>query len=126
MFSYPSSTAAISSPHFANAEEKAKTASPVCLCPHPIAPSGVDLVEIINHPANQCRLKDLTHALTIRDISFECEGDGPIAQHPGFPGAVRQVIGSELIKTASREALAGLPCPWNPACGLHVEVAREI
>jgi hypothetical protein len=58
--------------------------------------------------------------ITIRDIILECEGDGPLAQHPAFPGAVRQTIGTQLMQTASREALAGLPCPWSPACGFQV------
>ena len=93
---------------------------PTRLSAPPIAPSGVDLHAILRSPEGRCDLDSFVTALSIRDIHFECEGDGPLAQHPAFPGAVRQGIGSELMKTASREALAGLPCPWTPACGMHV------
>ena len=85
-----------------------------------VAPSGVELQRLVTSPESECGLEDFASALTIRDVIFECEGDGSMAQHPGFPGAVRQVIGSELMKTASREALGGVPCAWGPACGLHV------
>lgn len=90
------------------------------LAPPAIAPTGVELDHILAHPQGQCDLESLAAAISIQDLSFECEGDGQLALHPAFPAAVRQVIGSELMATASREALAGLPCPWAPACGLHV------
>ncbi|PLW75017.1 hypothetical protein [Cohaesibacter celericrescens] len=93
---------------------------PVYLTAPPIAPSGVELQHLISAPETECDLEALARAITIQDIIFECEGDGPMAQHPGFPGAIRQVIGSELMKTASKEALGGVACPWGPACGLHV------
>ncbi|WP_316859335.1 hypothetical protein [uncultured Cohaesibacter sp.] len=93
---------------------------PTLLTAPAIAPSGHELRQLVSSPDTLCDLETFAHALTVRDIIFECEGDGPLAQHPGFPGAVRQAIGSELIATASREALAGLPCPWSPACGLQV------
>ncbi|WP_096173626.1 hypothetical protein [Cohaesibacter sp. ES.047] len=85
-----------------------------------IGPSGVELDSFVRMPALEGQLCDLAHSLLVRDIVFECEGEGAMAQLPSFPAAVRQVIGTELMKTASREALAGLPCPWTPACGLHV------
>ncbi len=90
------------------------------LTPTPIAPSGVELDYLLAHPQGTCDLESLASAINIQDLCFECEGDGQLAQHPALPAAVRQVIGSELMTTASREALAGLPCPWGPACGLHV------
>ncbi|TLP45611.1 hypothetical protein FDK21_12770 [Cohaesibacter sp. CAU 1516] len=90
------------------------------LTPPAIAPSGVELTHLLAHPQGQCDLEGLAAAISMQDLAFECEGDGQLAQHPAFPAAVRQVIGSELMSTASREALAGLPCPWGPACGLHV------
>lgn len=86
----------------------------------PIAPSGVELDHILANPQSRCDLETLAAAISIQDLIFECEGDGQLAHHPAFPAAVRQVIGSELMTTASREALAGMPCPWGPACGLHV------
>ena len=94
--------------------------SPVYLTPPPIAPSGTDLSNLLRAPETQCDLDAFCTALSVRDVIFECEGDGPMAQHPGFPAAVRQVIGAELMKSASQEALGGLDCPWTPACGLHV------
>nr|WP_321445405.1 hypothetical protein [uncultured Cohaesibacter sp.] len=95
------------------------------LTPSPIAPSGVELDHLLAHPQSACDLESLAAAINIQDLSFECEGDGQLAQHPALPAAVRQVIGSELMTTASREALAGLPCPWGPACGLHVFFNRQ-
>ena len=86
----------------------------------PIAPTGNALQAMISSPEKECTLEDFLPALSVRDILFECEGDGPLAQHPAFPGAIRQVIGTELMTTASREALGGLACPWEPACGMHV------
>ena len=86
----------------------------------PIAPSGVELDHMLSHPQARCDLETLCAAISIQDLVFECEGDGQLAHHPAFPAAVRQVIGSELMTTASREALAGVACPWGPACGLHV------
>ena len=85
-----------------------------------IGPTGVELNSFASAPSISGGLSDLAHSLLVRDIQFECEGEGTMAQLPAFPAAVRQVIGTELMKTASREALAGLPCPWSPACGLHV------
>nr|WP_319516028.1 hypothetical protein [uncultured Cohaesibacter sp.] len=94
--------------------------NPTFLFAPAIAPTGNDLHQLMRDPASVCSFEQFLTSLTVRDITFECEGDGPLAQHPGFPGAVRQAIGSQLMKTASREALAGLPCPWGPACGFQV------
>ncbi|WP_321449100.1 hypothetical protein [uncultured Cohaesibacter sp.] len=94
--------------------------NPTFLFAPAIAPTGSDLHHLMEDPASVCSFEQFLTSLTVRDITFECEGDGPLAQHPGFPGAVRQAIGSQLMKTASREALAGLPCPWGPACGFQV------
>ena len=94
--------------------------NPTFLFAPAIAPTGNDLQHLIHDTESNCSFEQLVRSLTVRDIIFECEGDGPLAQHPGFPGAVRQAIGSQLMKTASREALAGLPCPWGPACGFQV------
>ena len=96
------------------------TLSPTFLFAPAIAPTGNDLLHLLARPESDCGFDHFLQSLTIRDITFECEGDGPQAQHPGFPGAVRQAIGSQLMKTASREALAGLPCPWGPASGFQV------
>nr|WP_321458180.1 CRISPR system precrRNA processing endoribonuclease RAMP protein Cas6 [uncultured Cohaesibacter sp.] len=95
---------------------------PTFLSAPAIAPTGGELQQLIKAPDSQGTLDTFLQSLTVRDIIFECEGDGPLAQHPGFPGAVRQAIGSQLMKTASREALAGLPCPWSPACGFQIFV----
>ncbi len=93
---------------------------PTVLTAPAIAPTGTELQQLTRQAAIGCSFANLMQSITIRDIILECEGDGPLAQHPAFPGAVRQAIGSQLMQTASREALAGLPCPWSPACGFQV------
>nr|WP_319483967.1 CRISPR system precrRNA processing endoribonuclease RAMP protein Cas6 [uncultured Cohaesibacter sp.] len=93
---------------------------PTVLTAPAIAPSGIELQQLTRQATIGCSFDSFIQNLTIRDIILECEGDGPLAQHPAFPGAVRQAIGSQLMQTASREALAGLPCPWSPACGFQV------
>ena len=105
---------------FSATDHASVTQAPTFLFAPAIAPTGVDLKHLLQEAENGASFERFLQSLTIRDIIFECEGDGPLAQHPGFPGAVRQAIGSQLMKTASREALAGLPCPWSPACGFQV------
>lgn len=53
-------------------------------------------------------------------VAVRLRGAGHFAAHPRFIGKIRGALGDELKQTASEEARAGKPCPWQPPCAFDI------
>jgi hypothetical protein len=53
-------------------------------------------------------------------ITAVCPRPAWLTDAPNLPKLVRGALGRELHRTASPEAAAEQPCPWNPPCTLDV------
>ncbi|WP_444429480.1 CRISPR system precrRNA processing endoribonuclease RAMP protein Cas6 [Rhodobacter capsulatus] len=61
-------------------------------------------------------LKDFLPALCARDLVVQIAGHGGLAAGTATLGRVRGAMGHALALSASPEALAGAPCPYDPPC----------
>lgn len=61
-------------------------------------------------------LKDLSAQLVIHDLMVTVAGHRGALKSPALLGKVRGAMGRALALSASPEALAGQPCPYDPPC----------
>lgn len=61
-------------------------------------------------------LTDFLPALCARDLVVQIAGHGGLAAGTATLGRVRGAMGHALALSASPEALAGAPCPYDPPC----------
>lgn len=61
-------------------------------------------------------LMDLAPRLCLHDLSVTVAGHAALASSPALLGRVRGAMGHALARSASPEALAGAPCPYDPPC----------
>gem|GEM_PF-965859 len=52
-------------------------------------------------------------------VRFRLPGLAPLITDAGLPGRIRGAFGERLMTSASSEALAGQPCPWDPPCAFE-------
>ncbi|MDR7127515.1 hypothetical protein [Pseudotabrizicola sp. 4114] len=61
-------------------------------------------------------LTDFARRLVIQDLSVTVGGYAEVLKSPALLGRVRGAMGHSLALSASPEALAGQPCPYDPPC----------
>ncbi len=53
-------------------------------------------------------------------ITARCDGGAELARDSAMAARLRGALGRQLTMSASPQALAGAPCPWQPPCALDV------
>jgi hypothetical protein len=76
-------------------------------------------------PARRLDLAALTAAWFTSCVELRCRDVAGLARDPAVPGKLRGALGAALAMTASTEARAGHPCPWQPPCALDVLFRRQ-
>ena len=71
-------------------------------------------------PSRVLSLEDLAREWTAARVTVRIGGYGVLAHDLVLLRRVRGGLGRVLMRSASAEALAGRPCPWDPPCGLDV------
>ena len=63
-----------------------------------------------------------------RDVTvvLRLQGAGMLAADPAFGGNLRRSLGGALMRSASDQAQARVPCPWQPPCALDVFYREQI
>lgn len=82
-------------------------------------PKG-EIGQRLDHPAEAISLPDLAARWFSATASFTLPGLAVFMQDAGLLGRIRGAFGERLADSASREALAGAPCPWIPPCAFEV------
>jgi hypothetical protein len=81
---------------------------------------GSGIEDRLAHPARRVPLDRLPAEWFHSIIALRCRGMRALADKPAVPGKLRGAWGKQLSLSASAEALAGRPCPWQPACAYDV------
>ena len=79
-----------------------------------------DLAERLCHPARDVTLEELASVWTEARVSAVIPGHADLANDVVLLRRIRGGIGRLLLQSASPEAIAGAPCPWEPPCALDV------
>lgn len=67
-------------------------------------------------PERRVDLNGLCENWFATDIVLRVDGAAKMVGDPGLPGRVRGAFGAQLLESASPQARAGDPCPWDPPC----------
>lgn len=78
------------------------------------------MAERLLQPARRIALKDLPGQWFHSIVVVRCRGAAGRAADPQFAGKLRGAWGEQLKGAASTQAIAGHPCPWQPACAFDV------
>jgi CRISPR-associated endoribonuclease Cas6 len=79
----------------------------------------------LENPAGEMTLSELCRQWFSADITIRVAGASKLVGDLGFPGRVRGAFGAQLMESASREAIAGEPCPWNPPCAFEMLFRKQ-
>jgi CRISPR-associated endoribonuclease Cas6 len=79
----------------------------------------------LENPTGAITLPELSRQWSSCDITIRVAGASKLTGDPAFPGRVRGAFGAQLMDGASREAIAGEPCPWNPPCAFEILFRKQ-
>ncbi len=88
--------------------------------------AGTPLSERLRHPARTLTPEELAAQWFHQCLEVRLTGYGVLADRTGILNKVRGALGRALMESASKEALAGNPCPWSPPCGLDVFFREQL
>ena len=78
------------------------------------------LVRQLTHPSRRMSLEDLAATWTTASVSARIPDYAALAHDTTLLRRIRGGLGQVFMQSASTEALAGNPCPWQPPCALDV------
>ncbi|MGD9617860.1 MAG: CRISPR system precrRNA processing endoribonuclease RAMP protein Cas6 [Alphaproteobacteria bacterium] len=79
-----------------------------------------EVAERLANPSRRLSFAELAEAWFMARIAVRIEGMAGLAHNLDLLRRVRGGIGRVLMQSASPEAIAGRPCPWDPPCALDV------
>lgn len=79
----------------------------------------------LREPEAKVELEGFVAAFQMRTIQLRIRGAAAYACDPLLCGRVRGALGDLLAASASPQARAGLPCPWNPPCAFEALFRKQ-
>jgi hypothetical protein len=76
-------------------------------------------------PAETIDLAAFVGRLQARRIRLRIAGAANASSEPALVGRLRGALGDVLMQTASPQAVAGHPCPWNPPSAFEVLFRKQ-
>jgi hypothetical protein len=89
------------------------------------AERGGAIGRFLRRPAEAVDLDGFVARLEARRIRLRLDALAPAAVDPALAGRLRGALGDVLARTASPEAVAGRPCPWDPPCAFEALFRKQ-
>lgn len=71
-------------------------------------------------PQKAADWRGLAEAWRQADFTWRIAGHGKLIADPALAGRMRGAFGEALVASASPQAAAGEPCPWDPPCAFEI------
>jgi hypothetical protein len=85
-----------------------------------------DVVRRLMSPSRRVSLQDLAATWFTAYIVARVPGCAALAHDMTLLRRIRGGLGRVLMESASAEALAGRPCPWDPPCALDILFREQV
>ena len=84
------------------------------------------LADRLANPTRVLSLPELANTFQVARIEAVMPGYGFLANDMDMLRKLRGALGTVLVRSASRDAQAGRPCPWQPPCALDVMFREQL